>query len=270
MTTGTNAPAAPGVGVPPAPGGRPGPDRPFREIRRALGAAQKTSKGSPAYGRYVNRPAGRVLAAASYKAGLTPNAVTGISAVFTFGALAVLAVVRPTWWVGVVVALLLMIGYAFDAADGQLARLRGGGSSAGEWLDHMVDATKIASMHLVVLVAWYRFGVVGHAWLLIPLGFSVVASVMFFGMILNDQLRRHLTARTGRVVDRGTTSPLRSLLVMPTDYGVLCVAFALWGVPAVFPWVYVLLFAGNLGFMMLAAVKWFRDMQALDKPEFVS
>ena len=68
---------------------------------------------------------------------------------FTFSALALVALVAPEPWLGLAVTLLLVIGYALDAADGQLARLLGGGSSSGEWLDHMVDVTKTCVLHAV-------------------------------------------------------------------------------------------------------------------------
>ncbi|MET3805254.1 phosphatidylglycerophosphate synthase [Nakamurella sp. UYEF19] len=239
------------------------PESGYRDIVRALAAAQKSSKGAPAYSRFVNRRLGRLIAAQAFRMHLTPNMVTAISAAFSFAGVALIAVVRPNWWVGIAVCLCLVLGYAFDAADGQLARLRGGGSPSGEWLDHMVDATKISSLHLAVLICAYRFIPVPQAALLIPIGFTIVAAVMFFGMILNDQLRRQYESKTGKGLDRGGTSLVRSLLVIPTDYGLLCVVFILLGVPQVFFWVYTALFAASAGFMALAAVKWFRDMKAL-------
>ncbi|GAA4359810.1 CDP-alcohol phosphatidyltransferase family protein [Angustibacter luteus] len=241
---------------------RPG----FRETRQRLSQAQKTTKGAPAYSRYVNRPLGRSFAAAAYLLGRTPNQVTAVSACFTYAAIAVVFLVRPQWWVGVLVAALLVLGYALDAADGQLARLRGGGSPAGEWLDHMFDAGKVATLHLAVLVAVYRFYDVADGWLLVPLAFSAVSSVAFFGMILNDLLRQRQVAATGVPIERGGTSRLRSLLVIPTDYGFLCLAFVLFGVPAAFFPVYCLFFLANAGFLALAVVKWFHDMQALAGP----
>ena len=81
----------------------------------------------------MNRPAGRCFAAAAAQFGLRPNQVTLISAVFTFTGLTLVALAEPRWWLGVVVTLLLLVGYALDAADGQLARLGGGGSKAGGW-----------------------------------------------------------------------------------------------------------------------------------------
>jgi phosphatidylglycerophosphate synthase len=58
-----------------------------------------------------------------------------------------LATAPATWFVGLI-TVVLVLGYALDAADGQLARLRGGGSSLGEWLDHMIDSAKVVGPHL--------------------------------------------------------------------------------------------------------------------------
>jgi phosphatidylglycerophosphate synthase len=230
-----------------------------------LGSAQKSAKGAPAYSRFVNRRLGRYLAALAYVLGLSPNTVTAISGVFSFAGIAMLALLAPSWWVGVTVTLCLVIGYALDSADGQLARLRGGGSTAGEWLDHMIDATKISSLHLAVLIAAYRwFDFDSAAWLLVPIGFTIVAAVSFFGMILNDQLQRAHRVGAATPAPAGAPSTLRSLLVAPTDYGVLCLSFVLLGAPQAFFALYCVLFAGSLGYLALAAVKWFRVMKGLD------
>ena len=115
----------------------------FGAIVRSLASAQKPGRGAPPYSRWINRRLGRLLAAAAYLAGRTPNQVTGLSALMTAIALVLVATVRPALWLGILVAFLLLLGYALDSADGQLARLRGGGTKAGEWLDHVVDAFKI-------------------------------------------------------------------------------------------------------------------------------
>src|SRR4051812_28530802 len=162
----------------------------FKEALSTLKSRQKTIKGAPAYSRFVNRKLGRFFAAVAYVLGRTPNQVTALSALCTFAGIATIALFTPTVLTSVASAGLLVLGYALDAADGQLARLRGGGSVAGEWLDHVVDAGKIATLHLAVLVQWFRFGGRPDVDLLIPLGFQVVASVMFFTIILNDQIRR--------------------------------------------------------------------------------
>ena len=100
-----------------------------------------------------------------------------------------LALVEPSWAVGLAVAACLVLGYAFDAADGQLARLRGGGSPAGEWLDHMVDAVKASGLHLALLIGLYRFDVVDPVVLLVPLGYCLVDAVTYFATMLNEALR---------------------------------------------------------------------------------
>jgi phosphatidylglycerophosphate synthase len=239
----------------------------YRATVARLASAQKgAARGAPAYSIYVNRKLGRFIAAGAYLAGLTPNAVTAVSAAFTFTGIVLLATVPPVWWLGVLVWVLLAVGYAFDSADGQVARLRGGGSAAGEWLDHVVDALKISSLHIAVLISAYRFfDLPSDAWLLVPIGFSIVANVTFFAMILNDQLK-HVRGRKG-TAESGGGSRLRSFLVIPTDYGLLCFVFVFLGAPVVFFAVYGVLFVANGGFLLLAAVKWFRDMVALDAPK---
>ena len=249
----------------PAPPG-PRPAETFGQTLARLGGAQKGALGAPAYSRFVNRKMGRFLAAAAYHAGLTPNAVTGISAAFTATGIALLALVAPSWPLGVAVAACLVVGYALDSADGQLARLRGGGSPAGEWLDHMVDAAKASSLHLAVAIGLYRFGDLdARAWLLVPLAYCVVDGVLYFGTMLNDALR----AQHGvpiRSQQRGERAGvLRSLLVLPTDYGLLCCVFVLLGAPALFLSVYTLLLVAMTAFLALASVKWFREMGRLPR-----
>lgn len=234
----------------------------FDTVRR-LSSAQKTAaRGAPAYSVYVNRRVGRYLAAGAYRMGLSPNNVTAISAVFTFCAIGLLAIGEPSWLLGITVWLLLAVGYAFDSADGQVARLRGGGSASGEWLDHVIDAIKISTLHLAVLItAFTHFALTDPALLLVPIGFTAVAAVSFFAMILNDLLKaKHAPLAPPSTAPR---TVLRSLLGVPTDYGVLCLAFVLLGAPPLFFGVYAVLFVANALYLALALAKWFRDMTAL-------
>lgn len=241
---------------------RPG----YREtVERLAGAQKAAARSAPAYSRYVNRRLGRYLAAACHRAGLTPDAVTGISAAFTFSAVVLLAVAPLRWWTGVLVTVLLLTGYAFDSADGQVARLRGGGSPAGEWLDHMVDALKVVSLPLGLLVGLWRADV-ATGWLAVALASSVVSSVLFFGMILTEQLRRQAGTASLAVDAAGRPSWVRSVLVVPTDYGVLCLSFLLLGATDVFLVVYAAITVATAGFLLLASVKWFREMRTLGRP----
>ena len=52
--------------------------RAFWPTLRRLRQAQKSAKGAPPYSLYINRPLGRIFAAAAYQIGLTPNQVTWI------------------------------------------------------------------------------------------------------------------------------------------------------------------------------------------------
>lgn len=239
----------------------------FSAAHHQLRAAQKSGAGAPAYSLYVNRPLGRVFAAAAFQVGLTPNQVTGLSAVFTFVGIGLLPLLSPSWWLGAVVAVLLVVGYALDSADGQLARLRGGGSMAGEWLDHMIDSAKNTALHLAVLVAAYRFfPLPSRGWLIVPMAFTVITVVLFFGMLLNDQLARGHRARHHLPAPAAAPlTPVRTLLKVPTDYGFLCLVFVLLGAPLWFFGAYTLLALGSAGYLMLVARKWFCDIQALDR-----
>lgn len=241
----------------------------YREAVRSLASAQKrAAPGAPPYSIYVNRKVGRYLAAWAYLRRLSPNTVTLISACFTFTGLALVALVPPAPWLGFAVWLALAVGYAFDSADGQVARLQGGGSASGEWLDHIVDSVKIACLHAVVLISVYRFfELPNDAWLLVPLGYGAVATVSFFAMILNDQLKANHGGGTAEAAQAGKRSVLKSVLLLPTDYGILCGVFLLLGAPLVFFTVYTVMALANAGHLALALGKWFGDMRKLDRAE---
>jgi phosphatidylglycerophosphate synthase len=226
-----------------------------------LAAAQKPSAGTPAYSRFVNRRIGRYLAAVAFLAGRTPNQVSLASGLCSLLGIVMLATVEPGLPLAVLVTALLVLGYALDSADGQLARLRGGGSPLGEWLDHMIDCVKLVLLHSAVLISWYRFDAFGNEWvLLVPLGYLCASAVMFFGLILIDQLRRRYGGTTANV--RGD-SVLKSLLIAPTDYGVLCLVFLTFGRPALFGILYGALLLANLVFLLAAIVKWYRELAVL-------
>lgn len=241
------------------------------EVVAHLAGAQKSSRGAAGYSRWINRRIGRQLAAVAFLRGLTPNTVSVISALFTFSAITAIALFAPRWASAVPITLALLLGYAFDSADGQVARLRGGGSPDGEWLDHVFDALKASSFHIAVAVMWFRYYHLAHAAvLLLPLGFAVVASVFFFAMILSDMLRRIERGAAGQTtvttssVDPNEAAPvLRSLIVLPNDYGVLCICMILSPLHTAFAITYTLLFAANLVFLVVGCTRWFREMANL-------
>jgi len=234
----------------------------LRETVAELSRAQKPSAGTPAYSRFVNRRMGRVFAAVAYAGNRTPNQVSLASGFCSLVGIVLVATVHPSFGLALAVTALLVLGYGLDSADGQLARLRGGGSPLGEWLDHMIDSVKIVLLHSAVLISFYRFDAFGHdAVLLIPLAYVCMSSVLFFGLILIDQLRRrHGGAQ--KTNERGD-SVVKSLLIAPTDYGVLCLVFLAFGRPSLFVVLYGALLLLNLLFLAVATAKWYKEMAAL-------
>ena len=229
---------------------------------RALAAAQKSNAGAPLYSRLVNRPVGRVLAAVAHRLGMTPDQVTLASAACTMSAIVLLAAAPLNVVSSVGTALLLMVGYALDSADGQLARLRHGGSKAGEWLDHVADAVKLSTLHGAVAVGLFRFAdLPSPALLLVPLVYGAVQNVHFFTYILTYQLRYN----GGTPLARNEARPglVKAVLSAPTDYGLLCLVLALRFSPTVFLWVYTLMLVGHAAYLLAALPKWYLEMRRL-------
>jgi phosphatidylglycerophosphate synthase len=210
-----------------------------------LAAAQKDGAGVPWYMRVVNRRLGRGIAAVGHRVGATPDQVTAVSALLVVAALATLLLSPPGWVMAVGVVLLLQAAFAFDAADGQLARLRGSGSRAGEWLDHTVDAGRILALHLVVVVALVLHTDVPAGWALVPMVFAFVASLRFFAQILAEQLQPDRRARAG------TAGRFSSLVQLPADTGVQNLVFLLWPVPPLFLAAYGALTVTNLALLAM-------------------
>ena len=255
------------------------PVRRMAQARALSAGAGKSNRGAPGYSRWINRPAGRQLAILAFRLGLSPNQVTLLSGFTSLVGIVVLATAPATVPVGFLVAFLLALAYALDSADGQVARMQGGGSRTGEWLDHVIDCFKIAALHAAVLIAWYRSYDVSDAMLLVPIAFGIQASAFFFGKILTDQLRASAATAASAAttaaapvepttppavsVDDGRPPVLASLLVLPLDYGLLCVTFVLLGFHQVFVWAYCALAVMGVVLLVAALGKWYRDLSRL-------
>jgi phosphatidylglycerophosphate synthase len=219
----------------------------------------KTPRGVSLYSRYLNRPAGRRIANLCLRVGLSANQVTAVSALLSLAGLVLLVAVPPSLPVGVGVAALLVVGFAFDSADGQVARMSGTSSPAGEWLDHVVDAAKFVLLHAAVAVAWYRHFDQPDAWLLVPLGYQAVAVVMFSALTIVTLLKVPVVA-AGAIA---APSSLRAVGLLPADFGILALSFVLWGSPEVFAWVYLTLAALNALILIGLLAKWFGELSAM-------
>jgi phosphatidylglycerophosphate synthase len=227
----------------------------FSYARSRLAGAQKSTASVPAYLRFVNRKAGGLLAALAYALRLTPTQVTLLSSAVSFCGIAVLALRPATVPIGIAVSLLLLLGYALDSADGQLARVRGGGSRAGEWLDHVADVAKISSLHSAVLLAVLRFFDLGSLlYLAVPVVFLVANVTQFFGMMLRDKLT------VTRPANAGSSSLLVSLVLLPLDHGTLGLAFLVLGVHTLFLWCYGLLALATVVFAARSLTRAYRGL----------
>lgn len=233
-----------------------------RQILVALASSQKPSRGVSLYSRFVNRPAGRLLAAFCYRVGLSPNGVTTVSGIVTAIGMLVIVCGDPAVLRGLLGMLLLVAGFAFDSADGQLARLTGRGSPAGEWLDHVVDAGKIVVVHSVVVISVFRFSNFSPWLCLAPMCFAVVSVVIFVGGLLTDLLTRNVA---DTVVSRARPSNARAFALLPADYGILALSFTLYGWFDLFTVVYVVLLIANLLIMVILLIKWFRHLSGLKR-----
>lgn len=228
----------------------------FAEARERLGDAQKGKAGVPAYLRFVNRRIGGWLATFAHALRLTPNHVTALSAGCSAVGIVLLATTSPTVPIALAITFWLLLGFAFDSADGQLSRVRGDGKPSGEWLDHVVDVAKTSTLHAAVAVSLFRFGDLGSdAWLLVPLAFSIVSITFFFAMMLRDQLGGKPTAGAGPV---GVGSTARSFVLLPMDYGTLCLTFLALPWTSAFLAVYTALLVANVAFASQSLVKAYR------------
>lgn len=240
-----------------------GQPKTFRSALAYLESAQKSGVGVPPYTRYVNRPWGRAIAASAHVLGLSPNQVSFLSFGLSLVGIGLLAGFDPSPATGVIVGIFLMWGYATDSADGQLARLRGTSSPSGEWLDHVIDQCRQGLLHGAVVIYLYRFlsGDLGVWIVLVPLTYGVVVSTRFISQILAEQLRRSVGRGPGTGVD--PRAARRAWLQLPSDPGVLCLAFLLAGAPAPFFWVYTVLMVLNGGLALLSLWRRYAELKEL-------
>ena len=83
--------------------------------------------------------------------------------------------------------------------------------------------------------------------------------------MLNEALRAQHGAPTRAARTSQPAGIGRSIMTLPTDYGLLACTFVLFGWTSVFVPVYTVLFLAAAGFLVLAAGKWFREMGRLPR-----
>ena len=205
----------------------PGTEKPsFAQSFKELSLAQKGKKGVPLYTLHVNRPAGRVVAAALRNTRIRPNHVTFAGGVLTYGALLWLAFGAGPEAGSALVGVVLAAGFILDSADGQLARLQGRSSKLGEWLDHVLDGGRIVVLHGATFCFLLRTTNIPPLTLAVICGvFLFSNSTIFFAGALFDHLTRQPLSKLPRGGPPAGNPLRRSVLTLPVDYGVTCLVF---------------------------------------------
>ncbi|HEY2950402.1 MAG TPA: CDP-alcohol phosphatidyltransferase family protein [Micromonosporaceae bacterium] len=127
--------------------------------RRSVAEFYATNRGGGLFSEALSQRLGARIALAAYRLDATPTALTLINLVLGLAVSAAVvalapAVARgdaPAWVVGLVALVGWQLAYAFDCADGQLARVTGRTSAAGARLDVLCDVA--AQIALVTALA---------------------------------------------------------------------------------------------------------------------
>lgn len=186
-----------------------------------LGRYQKSGPGTPAYTRYVNRFFGRVLTALVSIFNISPNSVTLISGIITYSAFILLLIIDLTIVYSIGFVFLLIVGYALDSVDGQLSRLKKQGSNFGEWFDHTLDAIKIPLGHATAILLIVTSLEVNEYYLIY---FLVILSVSG-GVFLSGILKSKLIKTDSNKTNQNNDSFIKSILMLPVDYGTFMLLF---------------------------------------------
>jgi len=118
------APASPAAAGAPAPAGRPR----WRDFRAA-------NRGGGLYSEAVSQPLGAAIAVGAVRRGLSPNTLSVLNVLIGLSGCLAVAVFPSS----LVPAVAWQVAYAFDCADGQLARVTGRAGPAGARLDVLCD-----------------------------------------------------------------------------------------------------------------------------------
>lgn len=235
-----------------------------------LSAAQKTPKSTSAYIVFVNRPIGRLFAAIAFKLGATPNGVTAISGIGTYLSAIALAFFGGTYPAAFIAGLALCLFYALDSADGQLARLQGGGSLRGEWLDHVLDGGKIVLLHSAVLSVLVQSGSVPLPLALgVPIVFMLASSLLYGGGTLINELKRRIPrnedAETKPLVSAFTARDwIMSVALLAPEHGVISLLVVLLPFSSVFLPIYAAAALVTATLCVAISIKWYRDLAQAD------
>jgi len=186
-----------------------------------------------------------------YRCGLGPNGVTLVSTITTWMAMIWLITGAPISVLSAIgIFTLMALGYAFDCADGQLARATSTGSKLGEWLDHTSDCMSIFVVHFCcgwVLLRDFEYGEHSHL-----IAFSAMAlnlggnGIYFFAWNMKTKIAgNNAVAKTMQKKSRKLA--LMKLPLQVTDWGLFIFVFLFTYNTQSFGWIY-------LGYGLLTAM----------------
>ena len=98
------------------------------------------------YDSHVNRPLAAVFVRGAAHTGVTPNQITVVSGITGVASAFCIARAHGLW--PMAGGLLLFLTMILDCADGQLARLRGGGTFIGRMMDGYADWITAVALHI--------------------------------------------------------------------------------------------------------------------------
>ena len=115
---------------------------------------------------------------------LSPNLITTLS-------LGVGIVAAWRFWDGALVAgaILFHVSFTIDCVDGKLARLTGGGTPFGPWLDYAADRARVVAVTYGLLLGQWRItGEAIHVYLAVAVVFADM--MRYIDVLQEDRLRR--------------------------------------------------------------------------------
>ncbi|MBN1971470.1 MAG: CDP-alcohol phosphatidyltransferase family protein [Candidatus Delongbacteria bacterium] len=233
----------------------------FKENYNKLKYLQKGSLGTPAYTRYINRWFGRLFASFIALFEITPNAISLLSSIITLISFILFLLLNKIhFFTSLVLVILLMLGYALDSADGQLSRLLIKQSKRGEWLDHTLDAIKIPLGHGVAIFYIINTWAINHSWFVLYLILLSLTSGRFLSNILKTKLIDYKSKKSQ--VDSTNNDVIKSILLLPEDYGVYILLFLFTCKPNLFFVAYTIWGSIIILLSIFGLIKSWRDFSA--------
>ncbi len=201
----------------------------------------------------VDQHIGARFALAAYRIGLAPTALTLLNLLIGLGTSIAVTALAPALQDGRVSALavglsalvLWHVAYAFDCADGQLARVAGQASAAGARIDILCDvATQIALVSAVSAVA-VRYHPTTPTWFVATFAGCWLINLVTSVLAKDDSSQSLITSR----------SPIVRMIKLSRDFSVMItlIALVIAFVPRWSVWLMVAFTAVN-GLFLLASI----------------